>query len=130
MDEIEELRQRIWERAQQRRKQLLTEQRDRYRKWMLYSGIFGALTVLITILTCSVAFGVVAAFFVFFTWNRWMEWRRVRVWLSNPFPEDPERRAVSVEELWQERLNPPNWERISNYIAIVTACLLFTFIEI
>src|SRR5207237_9066996 len=45
-------------------------------------------------------------------------------------PQDPRTMAVSVEELWQERVNPPNWERISNYIAIVTACLLFTFIEI
>lgn len=124
MDELEPIRELVW----QRRIKLIRDEAKRYRRWMVWCAIFTPLVFIIAVLAKAAVFFVVAAFFAFFTWNRWMEWRRTKRWLLGA--ANQQSRAEWVEKFWQEALIPPAWEKVSNWVAVMTLVCLYGLIQI
>lgn len=120
MDEMEEIR----ERMLRRRTLVLKQQRGRYVRWTVCCVVFAVLVTVVAAITHAAFFGIVAAFFYFFAWNRWKEWGRIERWLSNPVPTNDQERAVWAEAFVKEIKHPPLWERVSDWIAGVTATAL------
>jgi hypothetical protein len=99
----------------------LQKQRNRYRRMSVYCVVFAVLLTIVTAITHFVVFGVVAAYFCFFSWNRWHEWRRAEHWLKDPARVDKQKRATWLVGFARESNQPPLWERVSNWIAGITA---------
>ena len=99
----------------------LEEQRNRHRRMAVYCAVFAVLLTIVTRITHFVVFGVVAMYFCFFTWNRWYEWRRTEQWLTDPARVDEKKRGTWLADSVRESNHAPRWERVSNWIAGITA---------
>lgn len=102
----------------------LQERRNHHRRMAVYCATFTVLLIVVTGITHSVVFGVVALYFCFFTWNRWHEWRRTEGWLTDPARVDEQKRAAWLAGFVHQRNRLPRWERFSNWIAGVTLILV------
>jgi multisubunit Na+/H+ antiporter MnhE subunit len=102
----------------------LEGQRKRHFRWMVLSGTFALLTIALALLGEPFAFGVVAVYFGFFSWNRRRELKRVEKWLSLPLPTSDRNATLWYEKIRQQLLHPPGWKIASECIGIVTAIVV------
>src|SRR3954467_1296295 len=97
----------------------LRQQRARFSIQFVGCGILCVLVSVIAALIGDVAgrviFGVVAMFFAFFAWNRFMELKRINLVIQARSD------SGAVERLIRDQIErPPLWDRISGHIAQVT----------
>jgi len=124
VDELGDIRERIAKRANERRVVWLRQLRRRYSAWMLISGAFALLTIVIAALTKSLLFGIAAAFLCLFAWNRHAERKLVERWLSRSIPENQRETVIYAKIFYDEMSHPSMWLRISNRIAAAAAVIL------
>lgn len=104
--------------------------RKRFQRWMLAAGIGAASVSALAVFGREPVFGVVAAFLWFFSWNRWMELRRVQRVLTYPAPTTAEEVQLWTRFLESKFVHPRRWEKASQWVAGLTAlglCLLVSF---
>jgi len=132
MNEVDDIREQVAKHTEERRKAWLQQERARYRKWMLIAATSAALVTVVAVLAKSLLFGVVALYLGLFAWNRWMEYERVRHWLSRPTPQNKQERVIWARIFYDEVYHPPLSLRVSYWIAGITAvvCVAFVFIVI
>jgi ABC-type multidrug transport system permease subunit len=97
---------------------------------MLTSGSFAILTLVVAALAKSVMFVIVALFLWFLAWNRWMEYKRVKGWLSRPVPTNEQERVIWARIFYSEMSHPPIWLKSSNWIAAVMAVVVVLAVSI
>ena len=141
MDELDPIREQIWQRQKTRLQEQvkkLEEARAQQFRIAILCGVMGiAVSAVAMAARGAWVFFVVAGYFFFFAWNRRMESLRTAGMatlasegLAAAENQDPARRGEWVEKFWAETLDKPAWEKVSNWIAIVTAVLLWGFVQI
>ncbi|MGC2322200.1 MAG: hypothetical protein WA463_06180, partial [Terriglobales bacterium] len=123
MNELDDLREQVARRTEERRTAWLRQQRGRYLRWMFTAGVFALLVTVIAALAVSAAFGIVAGYLWLFAWNRWMEYRRVERWLSRPKPTNHSERVTWARVFYQEWAHPSVWLTVSTWVGAISAAL-------
>ncbi len=106
------------------------KEKQSFLRWMVCCVVVAVLVALLAVAAKSFLFAVIAMFFCFFAWNRWQEWKRADRLLSIPLPQTDEQAVRLSQRLGYEMSKPPTWERVSNWIAAVTAVVCVASVSI
>jgi hypothetical protein len=102
-------------------RRVLLQLRSRYRRWAIVCVVSFCAVTTLAVLTRAAVFAVVAAFFAFFAWDRTLQWRRADRYLSKPLPNDEAEMLAWAERVSCESCHVPTWEKISHWVAWLTA---------
>jgi hypothetical protein len=100
---------------------ILLKQRSRYLRWAIVCAVFFILVTVAALLAESVTFAIVAGYFAFFAWDRCMQWQRTTRWLSRSLGGNDETLLNWALNVSRESSQPPTWEKISHWVAGLTA---------
>lgn len=90
-------------------------------RWCFVALIAGFLVIGLALVARSIFFGVVAGYLYLFAYNRGMEYRRLRIWLTWPVPVDEALRFRCVRQFYWDMTHSPKALKITNRIATLSA---------
>jgi ABC-type multidrug transport system permease subunit len=129
MHELDQIRERIARRTDERRTAWLQRERRRYFGWMVTSGVAAILVMAVATLARSIFFGFVAVYLCLFAAKRWMQYRRIARWLSRPMPQNEKERLIWARIFYGELFRPSLWLRLSYWVAAITAVLVLAIVS-
>lgn len=92
-----------------------------YMRWSIIAGMVAVGVTAVAVFAHSIFFAVVAGYLYLLSCNRWMEYRRLRVWLTWAVPKNESSISRCIRQFNWDMSHPPKPLKITYWVAGVTA---------